>query len=76
MPKSYAEARTDGERWRWMLVQTAELQASRVNEVDVLFADFLRQQFGVQTMASRGWAIRDEDDRRKDESGPYALRTD
>jgi uncharacterized protein YfaS (alpha-2-macroglobulin family) len=75
LPKSYEAAKSDGERWRWMLTQTAEFDPSRLNEVEMTFADFQRQQFGVQTMASAGRYFRDEDDRKNDTSGTYALHT-
>ncbi|HEV3261788.1 MAG TPA: MG2 domain-containing protein, partial [Gemmataceae bacterium] len=73
VPRSYSAAQSDGERWRWMLVQAAELDASRLSEVEVLFANFLRQQFDVQTMASPGRYV--DDDRPDQKSGTYALHT-
>jgi uncharacterized protein YfaS (alpha-2-macroglobulin family) len=73
LPKSYEAAQSDGERWRWMLAEAAEFDAGRLNEVEVRFADFLRQQFGVQTMASYGRSFREEDQENK--SGTYALHT-
>jgi uncharacterized protein YfaS (alpha-2-macroglobulin family) len=75
MPKSYEAAQSDGERWRWMLAQAVEFNSSRQNEVDMSFANFLWQQFGEQTMAYYGGFYRDEDDRKNDQSGPYALHT-
>ncbi len=74
LPKSYEAAKTDGERWRWLLLQTVEMDPGRGNEVDVHFANFLRGQFGVQTMAAYGYGFR-QDDAKKDESGTYALHT-
>ena len=35
----YADAKSDGERWRWMLAQTVELNAARKNEVPDLTAN-------------------------------------
>jgi len=78
MPKSYEAAASDGERWRWMLVQAAEYDRTRINEVDMMFANFLREQFGVQTMAYYGWGFgagADEDDKAENKSGTYALHT-
>lgn len=75
IPKSYEEARSDGERWRYMLVMAAEFDAKRANEIDMLFANFQRSQFGVQTMAHFGWGQGGDDDTKKDESGTYALHT-
>src|SRR5205085_6991794 len=34
-PKSYAAAKTDGERWRWMLARAAKLDPNRASEVDM-----------------------------------------
>jgi uncharacterized protein YfaS (alpha-2-macroglobulin family) len=73
VPKSWEAAASDGERWRWMLLQAVEADNSVRNEADSTFANFLHNQFGVQTMAwLRGGAGRDDD---KDESGPYAVQT-
>ncbi len=77
-PKTYADAKTDGERWRWLLLQAIELDASRTNEVDMLFANFMRGQLGVQTMAHYGWrfgGIDDHDDTDEKKSGTFALHT-
>src|SRR5204863_8952066 len=54
IPRSYETATSDGERRRWMLAQTVEFAPARRNEIDMLFAGFLREQFGVQTMATFG----------------------
>jgi len=79
VPKTYAAAQSDGQRWRWMLTQAAELDPGRLNDTDMTLADFLHGQFGVQTMANGGggWSIgrsgREDDPGTK--SGPYALHT-
>ncbi len=78
MPKSYEAAGNDGERWRWMLAQVAEFEPGRANEMDMMFANFLRSQFGVQTMAYYGWNFgigADDDDKAENKSGTYALHT-
>src|SRR5262249_6528710 len=74
VPKSYETAQTDGERWRWLLAETARLDPVRQNDVDMTRADFLRGQFDVQTMAYHGRAF-PGDDAGKDTSGTYALHT-
>ncbi len=74
MPKSYEAARNDGERWRWLLAQAVEFAPGRQSEIDLLFANFLWHQFGVQTMAARGMPFQ-ADERSKDQSGTYALHT-
>jgi uncharacterized protein YfaS (alpha-2-macroglobulin family) len=73
IPKSYADATNDGERWRWMLLEAAEMDAKRISEIDMALAAFLHSQFGVQTMAYYGWGARGDD--AKNESGTYALDT-
>lgn len=76
LPKNYEAAQSDGERWRWMLSQAVEFVPSRRNEVDVLFANFLREQFGEQTMSHFGrWFGGEDDDTKQDSSGTYALHT-
>jgi uncharacterized protein YfaS (alpha-2-macroglobulin family) len=55
VPKNFAAAANDGERWRWLLAMTAELSPGRISEVDYALAVFCRSQFGVQTM---GWGWR------------------
>ena len=76
-PKSWDAAKTDGERWRWLLLQAQELHPSYKNRVLWTRANFLRQQFGVQTMAYYGRYFRGSasDTGDKDESGTYALHT-
>jgi len=74
VPKSWADAQNDGERWRWSLQQTMELNPQRISEVRYTFALFLEAQFGVNTMASYRWYFSQQDrEDKKDESGPYEL---
>ncbi len=73
VPKSWQAAASDGERWRWMLLQAIEFDNGLRNEADTIWASFLHNQFGVQTMAwLRGGSGRDDD---KDDSGPFAVHT-
>ncbi|HEY2761789.1 MAG TPA: hypothetical protein VGI75_13630 [Pirellulales bacterium] len=53
-PKSWEAAQTDGERWRFALTQAVENDPQRRNEVRYELAEFLQNQFGVQTMAYYG----------------------
>ena len=55
VPKTFAEAANDGQRWRWCLTQAKEVDPRLADEIDFQFADFLWSQFGVQTMADYGW---------------------
>lgn len=77
VPKSFDAAETDGQRWRWCMQQAVEMNPQRLNSVRWEFAQFLENQFGVQTMAQWGWAFgrMETDDTRQDESGTYALHT-
>ncbi|MEN6557330.1 MAG: MG2 domain-containing protein [Thermoguttaceae bacterium] len=72
VPKSFDAARNDGQRWRWCLQEAVELDPQKADAVRMQFAEFLWNQFGVQTMASMGWR---NDASRKDESGVYAVST-
>ncbi|MDI9442983.1 MAG: MG2 domain-containing protein, partial [Planctomycetota bacterium] len=76
-PKSFEAAQNDGERWRWSLEQAIEIDPSRRNEVRHHFAQFLRSQFGVETLASSGipFGRMAVDDTKQEESGTYALHT-
>ncbi|MCC7084627.1 MAG: alpha-2-macroglobulin [Pirellulales bacterium] len=78
IPKSWDAAQTDGQRWRWSLLQAMENNPSRKNEINHQFAEFLQNQFGVQTMAYYGpffGGLDEADDGKKDESGTWALHT-
>ena len=77
VPKSFEAAKTDGERWRWCLQQAVEMNPGRLNAVRMQFAEFLLNQFGVQTMAQWGWRFgrMETDDTKENESGTYALHT-
>jgi hypothetical protein len=78
-PKNWDEAATDGQRWRWALAQAVE--NSPALRIQSLWrrADFLWQQFGVQTIQGEPWVARaaedDDGDEEKDESGVYAVHT-
>ena len=63
VPARYEDAATDGERWRKSLESAAQADKNRLGETTYQFAQFLNNQFGVQTMADYGWAFsRAEDD--------------
>ncbi|HMF16806.1 MAG TPA: MG2 domain-containing protein, partial [Gemmataceae bacterium] len=75
VPKSYKDSNSDGERWRWLLTQAMELNPSLANECDMIFANFLRGQFGVQTMAYYGRVFQDGDKDGDKNTGTFALHT-
>ncbi|MDE0838188.1 MAG: MG2 domain-containing protein, partial [Kiritimatiellae bacterium] len=76
VPTSFDAARTDGERWRWLLEEVRQASESGARSVRRNLADFAYQEFGVQTMASYGRFF-DSGDADDDEgtSGPYAVHT-
>ncbi|MBN2024823.1 MAG: alpha-2-macroglobulin [Pirellulales bacterium] len=74
VPKSFADAANDGERWRWCLAQAMEVDAKRRDVVRLQFADFLRGQFDVQTIAQYGGFFGRAGDDAAD-TGTYALHT-
>lgn len=59
VPKGFDAAKNDGERWRWMLTQAVEMDPARASEADMVFANFLRGQFGPQTMMYHGAAAKE-----------------
>ena len=73
-PKNYESATSGGQRWRWLLSQVVEYAPQRRVEVEFLFAQFLREQFGVNTLGYYGGFFGRADDG-GDESGTYALHT-
>ncbi|MBE3134697.1 MAG: alpha-2-macroglobulin, partial [Acidobacteria bacterium] len=78
IPKSWEAATSDGKRWRWALVQAAECGHGLESTASHQLADFLLNQFGVQTMAEYRWFFgraAEADETKKDESGTYALHT-
>jgi hypothetical protein len=74
IPRSFETAASDGERWRWLLVQAQELDPSRASEIDMTLARFFKSQYGVQTMAWFGWRGRIEEGA-KEKTGTFALQT-
>ena len=76
IPKSYESAASDGERWRWMLIQAMELDPGRTNEILLRWANFLHEQFDVQTMSGFADVLgRLADDEVKSRGSTYLLHT-
>ena len=73
-PVRFELAKNDGERWRWALVQAAEADPGQLNSGRIELANFLLGQFGVQTLAERGWTV-PADGNDGNQAGPYALET-
>ena len=70
VPASWKDAVSDGERWRWSLMQMAELDPNRASEAEINYASFLHSQFGVQTLG--GMFSRSGDENPKD--SPWNVR--
>ena len=77
VPKSFQAAASDGQRWRWCLQQAAKMDPKQLDPARMQLADFLRSQFGVETLAQVGWRFgrAQTDNRKAYESGIYALHT-
>jgi len=76
IPKSWDAAQNDGERWRWLLELAVEWDPARRNGERTVRARFLREQFGVQTMAEYRILLgREMDDDAKDRPTTWALDT-
>jgi len=74
-PRAWDEAQNDGQRWRWTLTQAAEAAPAFAPEATLRLADFLRGQFGVQTLAAVGWPWGGTFDGDQNPSSTYALHT-
>lgn len=79
IPKSWEEAKTDGERWRWAQMQAIENHPASRTQVLMNQANFFEQLYGVSSMQIGGWGFQlpsdESDDTKKNESGTYALHT-
>ncbi len=78
VPETFEQADSDGQRFRSLLALAQTLDPNLKNETSYRYANFLWQQFGVQTMASIGyqphWGLREDDDK-KDQDAPLAVHT-
>ena len=62
IPKSFDAASSDGERWRWCLMQAMELSPTSTPAIRLQFAAFLRNQFDVHTAAGYSRFFNGEED--------------
>ena len=80
MPQSLETASSDGQCWRWLLAKATALDPALKPHVDYVWASFLHQQFGVQTLVNneafsdRGYLIQEED-AKNDKSNLYQMHT-
>ena len=75
LPNSWDKATNDGERWRWALEQYSKLGDDHWEQASLYRADFLRSQFGVQTLAYYGNWFTDPGDDEKKKAGIWSLHT-
>ncbi len=73
VPEGLAAAKSDGERWRWLLNSAMTNDEALRNEIETTWAGFLHSQFGVQTMA--GFLPQDDEHKAEDATGPFAVHT-
>ncbi len=74
VPQSWEKAQNDGERWRWCLQQAAEMDAKLLPQTQLEFANFLKDQFDVHTLAHFPWFSKLEE-AGPAETGTFALHT-
>lgn len=74
VPESFDAAKSDGERWRWAQAQVVVFDPNRKAEMQMRLAEFLRQQFDVQTMAEYNWFFRGGNDE-QERAPTYSLET-
>ncbi len=74
VPERWADARSDGERWRWLLHAATQDDPSRRDQILLQRADFARSQFGEQTLADYATLLRG-DAGGAERTGTWALHT-
>jgi alpha-2-macroglobulin len=76
---SWEESANDGQRLRWAREKAATIAPQRYrDQVDLMFARFLWNQFGVQTMAEYGRMLiakTDDEAGKPQAAGPFAVAT-
>ena len=79
IPKSWEKATNDGERWRYLLTEAAELAPNRTGEIMFRWSSFLRNQFGVERMRQWGFGGffggHSPDEGKENSSSTYELHT-
>ena len=72
LPTSWQAAKTDGERWRWAMEQSAIADPSRRSEVDLQWAQFLQAEFGVRDefVGSVPFVVQGDEDEIADQEKP------
>jgi uncharacterized protein YfaS (alpha-2-macroglobulin family) len=75
VPPAFLEARSDGERIRWLLDEAARCDPSRALDILLIRADFLNRQFGVETLADQPMLFHMADNDADTAKSLYALDT-
>lgn len=55
MPGSWDDAKSDGERWRWLLAEIGRLSPESAPQQELQWLLHCHQNYGVNTLASYGW---------------------
>jgi len=75
VPNSWADAKSDGERWRFCLTTALKTDTDFTQVVNQTYAEFCTSQFGTQTMAQYGYWFRAYEEDDKDKPQTFALDT-
>ncbi len=73
-PESWEAAKSDGERWRWLLKLWADCSPTAAADSDLTLAGFLKAQFDVHTMA-RWWRPQNEEGEERRQSALLDIHT-
>ena len=55
VPEVWGEARSDGERWRWLAAEISRIDAEAGLVEELEWLNFCRLHYGVRTLVSYGW---------------------
>ncbi len=55
LPESWDAAKSDGERWRWLLVEIGKISEKDRAQEEMKWVRFCHQHYGVNTLNSYGW---------------------
>ncbi len=78
VPERFESARTDGERWRWLLQRAGELDPGAKARAVMTYAAFLHELLGVQTLREYGplfYGRGSDGAGDAKAAGPYAVHT-
>lgn len=75
VPASWDAAKSDGERWRWVMAEIARRRPELADRMIGEYANFLHEQFGVQSLAQSGWFRPSDDASPSDETSALAVET-